>query len=69
VTLPDHIPVPGERFNFAQHLLQLNSAHPERAAFIDDFGVLSYGDLAERGAAWAPACARWACAARNACCC
>jgi benzoate-CoA ligase len=50
VTLPDHIPVPGERFNFAQHLLQLNSAHPERAAFIDDFGVLSYGDLAEQAA-------------------
>jgi benzoate-CoA ligase len=50
VTLPDHIPVPGERFNFAQHLLQLNAAHPERSAFIDDFGVLSYGELAERAA-------------------
>ena len=50
MTLPDHIPVPGERFNFAQHLLQLNAAHPERSAFIDDFGVLSYGELAERAA-------------------
>jgi len=50
MTLPDHIPVPVERFNFAQHLLQLNAAHPERPAFIDDFGVLSYGELAERTA-------------------
>jgi benzoate-CoA ligase len=48
VTLPDHIAVPGERFNFAQHLLQLNAAHPERAAFVDDFGVLGYGALADR---------------------
>jgi len=48
VTLPDHIPAPGERFNFAQHLLQLNAAHPERPAFIDDHGTLSYGQLAER---------------------
>jgi benzoate-CoA ligase len=50
VTLPDHIPIPGERFNFAQHLLQLNAAHPERPAFIDDVGVLSYGALADRAA-------------------
>ncbi|MCU0921726.1 MAG: benzoate-CoA ligase family protein [Burkholderiaceae bacterium] len=50
MTLPDHIPVPSERFNFAQHLLQLNAAHPERTAFIDDAGALSYGELAERAA-------------------
>jgi len=48
VTLPDHIPVPGERFNFAQHLLQLNATRPQRPAFVDDFGTLSYGELAER---------------------
>jgi benzoate-CoA ligase len=48
VTLPDHIPVPGDRFNFAQHLLQLNAAHPDRPAFVDDLGTLSYGSLAER---------------------
>ncbi len=48
MTLPDHIPAPGDRFNFAQHLLQLNAAHPDRPAFVDDFGVLSYGELAER---------------------
>ncbi len=48
MTLPDHIPVPGERFNFAQHLLQLNATRPQRPAFVDDFGTLSYGELAER---------------------
>ena len=50
MTLPDTIPAPGERFNIAQHLLQANASHPERAAFIDDYGVLSYGELAERAA-------------------
>jgi benzoate-CoA ligase len=39
---------PGERFNFAQHLLQLNSARPNKAAFVDDLGTLSYGQLDER---------------------
>ena len=48
MTLPDHIPAPGERFNFAQHLLQLNAARAGRAAFVDDHGTLSYGDLDER---------------------
>jgi benzoate-CoA ligase len=48
VTLPDHIPVSGERFNFAQHLLQLNTTRADKAAFIDDVGVLSYGELDER---------------------
>ena len=48
MTLPHPIPAPGERFNFAQHLLQLNAAHPDRPAFIDDRGTLSYGRLADR---------------------
>ena len=48
MTLPPHIPVPGERFNFADHLLQVNAAHPDRAAFIDDRGTLTYGQTAER---------------------
>jgi len=47
MTPADHTPVAGERFNFAQHLLQSNAAHPERVAFIDDHGTLSYGELAE----------------------
>ena len=48
MTLPDTIPAPGERFNLAQHLLQLNAGRGDKAAFIDDHGPLSYGELAER---------------------
>jgi benzoate-CoA ligase len=47
MTLPEHVPAPGERFNFAQHLLLLNAERPDKAAFIDDLGTLSYGELAE----------------------
>ncbi len=39
---------PGERFNFAQHLLARNAQRADKAAFIDDLGSLSYGELAER---------------------
>jgi benzoate-CoA ligase len=42
------VAAPGEKFNFAQHLLALNTARAEKAAFIDDHGTLSYGVLAER---------------------
>ncbi len=37
-----------ERFNFAQHLLDANIARRGKAAFIDDEGSLSYGELDER---------------------
>ena len=46
--MTDQIAAPGEQFNFAQHLIQINEGHPQRAAFIDDHGTLSYGGLAER---------------------
>ena len=39
---------PPERYNFAAHLLALNSARAGKAAYIDDAGTLSYGALAER---------------------
>ncbi len=39
---------PPERFNFAQHLLALNEGRASKAAFIDDTGPLSYGQLQER---------------------
>ncbi len=42
------LPPPPERFNLAAHWLQANAGHPERAAFIDDHGVLRYGELDER---------------------
>jgi benzoate-CoA ligase len=42
------VAAPGEKFNFAHHLLALNTARADKAAFIDDHGTLSYGALAER---------------------
>ncbi len=42
------VQAPPERFNFAQHLLQLNAARAAKTAFIDDHGTLTYGQLAER---------------------
>ena len=36
---------PGDKFNFAQHLLQCNAARAAKAAYIDDAGTLSYGAL------------------------
>jgi benzoate-CoA ligase len=39
---------PGERFNFAQHLLALNSKRAAKAAFVDDAGTLTYGSLDDR---------------------
>ncbi|MEC5214949.1 benzoate-CoA ligase [Polaromonas sp. CG_9.5] len=38
----------GTSFNFAQHLITCNAARPEKTAFIDDTGSLTYGELAER---------------------
>jgi benzoate-CoA ligase len=42
------VPPPPEVFNFAAHLLALNTARPDKAAFVDDQGRLSYGVLDER---------------------
>jgi benzoate-CoA ligase len=42
------VPAPGDPFNFAQHLLEINLNRPDKAAFIDDHGSLSYGELATR---------------------
>ncbi|MEJ8839853.1 benzoate-CoA ligase family protein [Ramlibacter sp. AN1133] len=45
---PTTVPPPPEVFNFAQHLLAANAARPEKPAFIDDLGTLTYGALDER---------------------
>ena len=37
---------PGTPFNFAQHLITRNAERPDKIAFIDDQGPLSYGELA-----------------------
>ena len=39
---------PGSPFNFAQHLIARNAARPDKIAFIDDQGPLSYGELAKQ---------------------
>ena len=39
---------PGERFNFAQHLLAANTGRAQKAAFVDDRGTLRYGELDDR---------------------
>jgi len=49
MTSPDTlVSPPGERFNFAQHLLDCNAQRPDKAAFIDDSAMLTYGALATR---------------------
>ena len=37
---------PGAQFNFAQHLIDCNLQRPSKAAYIDDQGSLSFGELA-----------------------
>ena len=47
---PTDLPVaaPGADFNFAQHLLALNAGRPDKAAFVDDLGTLTFRALDER---------------------
>ena len=42
------IPPPGERFNFARHLLEANRARPANLAYIDDHERITYGELDDR---------------------
>ena len=42
-----NVAAPPERFNFAQHLLDLNRSRAGKTAFVDDAGSLSYGALDE----------------------
>ena len=44
----DEVAAPPERFNFAEHLMDLNRAHPERLAFVDDVVALDYRSLERR---------------------
>ncbi len=45
---PDSAPQLGAHFNFSQHLIHRNSARAAKAAFIDDQGSLSFGELDQR---------------------
>ncbi len=49
------VPAPPEVFNFAQHLLAANAGRPDKAAFIDDAGVLTCAKLDERARRFAAA--------------
>jgi benzoate-CoA ligase len=42
------VPALPARFNFAQHLIEANAARAGKAAFVDDLGSVSYGELALR---------------------
>jgi benzoate-CoA ligase len=39
---------PPERFNFAEYTLGLNTIRPDKAAFVDDIGRLTYSQLEDR---------------------
>jgi benzoate-CoA ligase len=45
---PADVQPPPAAFNIAQHLLAINAGRPDKAAFVDDLGSLSYGQLAVR---------------------
>ena len=36
ISPPHGVSAPAERFNFAQHLLAVNAARPDKRAFVDD---------------------------------
>jgi benzoate-CoA ligase len=45
MTTPAHVAAPASRFNFAQYLLEANTARPDKTAFVDDLKTLTYGEL------------------------
>jgi benzoate-CoA ligase len=48
MSTPTTVTPPPEAFNLARHLLQVNQGRAAKAAFIDDAGMLSFGDLEAR---------------------
>src|SRR5579872_7090550 len=46
---------PPETFNFAAHLLEANAGRPDKPAFIDDLGAVTYGRLDDRARRFAAA--------------
>jgi benzoate-CoA ligase len=43
----DNVAAPGEVFNYAAHLLDLNTSRASKTAYIDDTGSLTYAELAD----------------------
>jgi benzoate-CoA ligase len=48
MTVQPEVQAPGEHFNFAQHLITRNAGRPSKAAYVDDHGQISYGELASQ---------------------
>jgi benzoate-CoA ligase len=46
--MPDGVQAPPAVFNFAAHLLAVNAGRPDKTAFVDDAGSVTYGGLADR---------------------
>ena len=63
------VKAPGEAFNFGQHLLALNTGRADKAAYIDDQGSLSFGQLDERVRRLAAGLRMLGSGVRNAYCC
>jgi benzoate-CoA ligase len=42
---PPSAQAPGEHFNFAEHLVARNAERPSKAAYVDDNGRISFGEL------------------------
>ena len=53
--MSESAPAPPEMFNFARHLLEANAGRPDKVAFADDAGALTYGALEERARRFAAA--------------
>jgi benzoate-CoA ligase len=47
VSNPPDLPALPDTFNWAEHLLKQNTSRPDKAAYIDDLGTLSYAQLDE----------------------
>ncbi len=52
---PDELTPPPARFNFARHLMAVNSGRSGKTAIIDDAGTLTYGQLADQVARFSSA--------------
>lgn len=48
MTTTDTVSPPALHFNFARHLIECNLERPNKLAYIDDQGSLSYGELTDR---------------------
>jgi benzoate-CoA ligase len=48
VTTQPEVQALGERFNFAEHLIKRNAGRVSKAAYVDDQGRMSFGELTEQ---------------------